>query len=68
VPGGEVRGRAASQGMVLLRRRGETLASFVDEWWSLYAEPNLERSTLRVYATSGIATPAPGSAISGSAS
>ncbi len=22
--------------MVLLRRRGETLAAFVEEWWSLY--------------------------------
>jgi integrase len=28
----------------------ESLASFVQEWWEVYAGPNLERSTLRVYA------------------
>src|SRR4051794_23830565 len=28
----------------------ESLASFVEEWWEVYAGPNLERSTLRVYA------------------
>ena len=28
----------------------ETLAEFVEEWWLVYAGPNLERSTLRVYA------------------
>src|SRR3954454_3668211 len=28
----------------------ETLASFVEEWWEVYAGPTLERSTLRVYA------------------
>ncbi len=28
----------------------ETLADFVEEWWLVYAGPNLERSTLRVYA------------------
>ena len=27
----------------------ESLASFVEEWWEVYAGPNLERSTLRVY-------------------
>jgi integrase len=27
----------------------ETLAEFVDEWWAVYAGPNLERATLRVY-------------------
>ena len=27
----------------------ETLAEFVDEWWTVYAGPNLERATLRVY-------------------
>ena len=30
-------------------RRSPPLGSFVDEWWALYAEPNLERSTLRIY-------------------
>src|SRR4051812_42096692 len=29
----------------------ETLAEFVEEWWLVYAGPNLERSTLRTYAT-----------------
>ncbi len=28
----------------------ETLAEFGEEWWRLYAEPNLARSTLQVYA------------------
>jgi integrase len=29
----------------------ETLAEFVDEWWKVYAGPNLERATLRAYAS-----------------
>jgi integrase len=29
----------------------ETLAEFVDEWWMVYAGPNLERATLRAYAS-----------------
>jgi integrase len=29
----------------------ETLAEFVEEWWLVYAGPNLERSTLRAYAS-----------------
>ncbi len=29
----------------------ETLAEFVEEWWQVYAGPNLERATLRAYAT-----------------
>ena len=28
----------------------ETLAEFVEEWWMVYAGPNLERATLRAYA------------------
>src|SRR5687768_12808201 len=28
----------------------QTLAEFAEEWWRLYAEPNLARSTLEVYA------------------
>ena len=35
--------------MRLIGRRGPRLAAFVDEWWALYAEPNLERATLRIY-------------------
>src|SRR4051794_855451 len=29
----------------------ETLAEFVEEWWMVYAGPNLERATLRAYAS-----------------
>ena len=29
----------------------QTLASFAEEWWKLYAEPNLMRSTLKAYAS-----------------
>src|SRR5215217_2864641 len=29
----------------------ETLAEFVEEWWTVYAGPNLERATLRAYAS-----------------
>src|SRR5215218_8888310 len=29
----------------------ETLAEFVEEWWKVYAGPNLERATLRAYAS-----------------
>src|SRR4051794_2806114 len=32
-----------------LMSRGPTLAAFVDEWWALYAEPNLEPATRRTY-------------------
>ena len=35
--------------MKLIGRRGPAVGAFVDEWWELYAEPNLERSTLTVY-------------------
>jgi hypothetical protein len=31
------------------RRSRQRLDSFVEEWWELYAQPNLERSTLIVY-------------------
>ena len=30
-------------------RNGRQRLDFVEEWWILYAEPNLERSTLAVY-------------------
>jgi integrase len=51
--------RAFEAKLRLLKRAGalaemdaglETLAEFVEEWWSVYAGPNLERATLRVYA------------------
>src|SRR3954464_8564532 len=29
----------------------ETLAEFVDEWWTVYAGPNLERATLPAHAS-----------------
>src|SRR4051794_11277665 len=50
----------AWEGKVRMMKRGgalaeldagtETLAEFVEEWWLVYAGPNLERSTLRTYA------------------
>src|SRR5215208_4389884 len=52
-------GRAFEAKLRLLKRTGalgdidagqETLAEFVEEWWQVYAGPNLERSTLRAYA------------------
>jgi integrase len=51
--------RAFEAKLRLLKRSGaladvdagsETLAEFVEEWWKVYAGPNLERETLRVYA------------------
>ena len=51
--------RAFEAKLRLLKRTGalgdidagqETLAEFVEEWWQVYAGPNLERSTLRAYA------------------
>lgn len=51
--------RAFEAKLRLLKRTGaladvdagtETLAEFVEEWWKVYAGPNLERATLRVYA------------------
>ena len=35
--------------MRMIGQRGPRLAAFVDEWWALYAEPNLEPATLRTY-------------------
>lgn len=35
--------------MRLISRRGPTLSAFVEQWWALYAEPNLEQATLRTY-------------------
>ncbi len=35
--------------MRLIGRRGPTLAAFVEEWWALYADPQLEPATLRTY-------------------
>jgi hypothetical protein len=51
--------RAFEAKLRLLKRSGaladvdagsDTLAEFVEEWWKVYAGPNLERETLRVYA------------------
>jgi hypothetical protein len=35
--------------MRIIGQRGPRLAASVDEWWALYAEPNLEPATLRTY-------------------
>src|SRR3954454_13154936 len=47
---GKVRTMKRSGVLADLDAGTETLADFVEEWWLVYAGPNLERSTLRVYA------------------
>ena len=47
---GKVRTMKRSGALADLDAGTETLAEFVEEWWLVYAGPNLERSTLRVYA------------------
>src|SRR3954449_7505087 len=47
---GKVRTMKRSGVLADLDAGTETLAEFVEEWWLVYAGPNLERSTLRVYA------------------
>ena len=42
----------------------ESLAEFGEEWWRLYAAPNLARSTLQVYAVQWDAHILPGSELS----
>lgn len=46
----EIRRRRRLGELGLMDAGNETLAQFGEEWWRLYAEPNLSRSTLRVYA------------------
>ena len=46
----EIRRRRRTGELGLMDAGNETLAEFGREWWRLYAEPNLSRSTLRVYA------------------
>ena len=44
-------GRSSARGALADLDAGtETLAEFVEEWWRVYAGPNLERATLRAYA------------------
>ena len=48
----KVRTLKRSEGLAELDTPGrETIAEFIEEWWRLYAVPNLERSTLKVYAS-----------------
>jgi integrase len=46
----EIRRRDALGEFGILAAGRETLADFAREWWRLYAEPNLARKTLEVYA------------------
>jgi len=46
----KVRTLKRSDGLSELDAGTETLADFAEEWWRVYAQPNLERSTLRNYA------------------
>jgi integrase len=47
---GKIRTMKRSGALADLDAGTETLAEFVEEWWLVYAGPNLERATLRVYA------------------
>jgi integrase len=46
----ELRRKRRTGELVALDAGQETLAEFGEEWWKLYAEPNLAASTLKVYA------------------
>ena len=46
----EIRRRRRTGELGLMDAGNETLAQFGEEWWRLYAEPNLSKSTLRLYA------------------
>jgi len=46
----EIRRRQRLGDLALLDAGREPLADFAREWWRLYAEPNLARKTLQVYA------------------
>jgi integrase len=47
---GEIKRRRRLGELGLMDAGNERLVDFGREWWTLYAEPNLSRSTLRVYA------------------
>lgn len=47
----EVRRRRRTGELALMDAGRETLAEFGEEWWRLYAEPNLAKTTLQVYAS-----------------
>jgi len=46
----EIRRRRRLGDLGLIDAGNERLADFGEEWWRLYAEPNLSKSTLRLYA------------------
>src|SRR3954451_3618153 len=46
----ELRRKRRTGELAALDAGKETLAEFGEEWWKLYAEPNLAASTLKVYA------------------
>ncbi len=52
----ELRRRKRTGELAGLDAGKQSLADFGEEWWRLYAEPNLARSTLQVYAPSGTRT------------
>ena len=47
----ELRRRKRTGEIALLDAGKETLAAFGEDWWCLYAEPNLAATTLKTYAT-----------------
>ncbi len=48
---GKVRTLKRSDGLSQLDAGSETFADFAAEWWELYAKPNLEKATLKNYAS-----------------
>jgi hypothetical protein len=47
----ELRRRKRTGELALLDAGKETLTAFGEDWWRLYAEPNLAATTLKTYAT-----------------
>src|SRR5919199_3826837 len=47
---GKVRTKKRADALADLDAGTETLAEFGEQWWRLYATPNLQRSTLKGYA------------------
>lgn len=57
---GRVRTLKRTEDLAQLDAGTETPAKFVEEWWQVYAGPNLERSTLRSPRSCGTAMPCRG--------
>lgn len=58
----EIRRRSRAGDLAALDAGQETLQEFAEEWWQLYAEPNLAATTLASLRVSGMHTSCLGSA------